>query len=154
MVPNDPHTLTETSHAFVEDLRAALNGAVDDSALTRGLYSTDASNYRVVPRAVLTPHSRDDVVAAVRIGHGESDDHQTIRDPEPCISLFRCHALSASVGCPLVNKSVASGCRKCARYCTVPFGNPLRDAHTAAAIGVVYMPVSACITRSGGARRR
>ncbi|MER6977642.1 FAD-binding oxidoreductase, partial [Streptomyces carpinensis] len=58
--------------AFLDDLRMRLGALVDDSSLTRALHSTDASNYRVVPLAVLVPKSRDDVVAAVRIAraHG------------------------------------------------------------------------------------
>ncbi|MGW0084769.1 FAD-binding and (Fe-S)-binding domain-containing protein [Streptomyces sp. NPDC003393] len=55
------------AEAFLDGLRARLGGLVDDSSLTTALYATDASNYRVVPLAVLTPRSKDDVVAAVRI---------------------------------------------------------------------------------------
>ncbi|MGV9348480.1 FAD-binding and (Fe-S)-binding domain-containing protein [Streptomyces spiralis] len=60
------------AEAFLDDLRARLGGLVDDSSLTTALYSTDASNYRVVPLAVLTPRAKEDVVTAVRIAraHG------------------------------------------------------------------------------------
>jgi len=44
-----------------------LNGVqdVDDSSLTRALYSTDASLYRVVPQVVVRPHDIDEVLATV-----------------------------------------------------------------------------------------
>src|SRR5580658_6452744 len=45
-------------------LRAELGPAVDASARRRAEYSSDASNYRVVPQAVVFPHSPDDVIAA------------------------------------------------------------------------------------------
>ncbi|WP_456030388.1 FAD-binding and (Fe-S)-binding domain-containing protein [Streptomyces werraensis] len=63
-----------TAEAFLDDLRGRLGDLVDGSSLTRALYSTDASNYRVVPQAVLMPRSKDDVIAAVGIAraHGIS----------------------------------------------------------------------------------
>ena len=36
---------------------------VDDSTLTRGIYSTDASLYRVVPQVVVRPRDIDEVQA-------------------------------------------------------------------------------------------
>ena len=39
---------------------------VDDSSLTRALYSSDASLYRVPPRAVAQPHDREELIALVR----------------------------------------------------------------------------------------
>lgn len=53
---------------LVELLRAAVGGAVDDGARRRAEYSTDASNYRVVPRVVVFPRSVDDILAAVEVG--------------------------------------------------------------------------------------
>lgn len=58
-------------HAAAQELvtelrRLGLEGTVDDSSLTRGLYSTDASNYRVVPEVVVLPRSKDDVIATVQ----------------------------------------------------------------------------------------
>ncbi|MFJ6386404.1 FAD-binding and (Fe-S)-binding domain-containing protein [Streptomyces sp. NPDC091972] len=66
---DDPTTPTET---FLDALRARFGDLVDGSSATRALYSTDASNYRVVPRCVLTPTSTDDVITAVGIAraHG------------------------------------------------------------------------------------
>ena len=58
------------------ELVAALRGHgirdVDGSALRRAEYSTDASNYRVVPRAVVFPRDADEVAAAVEVArkHG------------------------------------------------------------------------------------
>ncbi len=45
-------------------LRAELGPLVDASARRRAEYSSDASNYRVVPQAVVFPRSPDDVIAA------------------------------------------------------------------------------------------
>ncbi|WP_422934515.1 FAD-binding and (Fe-S)-binding domain-containing protein [Sinomonas sp. P47F7] len=58
--------------AFLAELRAALGDLVDDSSLARGLYSSDASNYRVVPEVVVLPESVEHVIAAVAIAraHG------------------------------------------------------------------------------------
>ncbi|MGZ5373999.1 MAG: FAD-binding oxidoreductase, partial [Aeromicrobium sp.] len=38
---------------------------VDDSTMTRALYSTDASLYRVVPQVVVRPRDADEVIATV-----------------------------------------------------------------------------------------
>ncbi|WP_283137138.1 FAD-binding and (Fe-S)-binding domain-containing protein [Rhizohabitans arisaemae] len=48
-------------------LRTRLRGEVDDSPRRRIEYSSDASNYRVPPRAVAFPRDEDDVIAAVGI---------------------------------------------------------------------------------------
>jgi FAD/FMN-containing dehydrogenase/Fe-S oxidoreductase len=60
------------AEAFLDALRGRLGDLVNGSSLTRALYSTDASNYRVVPQAVLTPKSTKDVITAVGIAriHG------------------------------------------------------------------------------------
>ena len=58
---------------LIHDLRGALGG---DNAhadrMTRILYSTDASNYQIMPLAVTFPRDADDVVAAHEIArkHG------------------------------------------------------------------------------------
>ncbi len=53
----------------VGDVVAALRrrgvGDVDDSTLTRGMYSTDASLYRVVPQVVVRPRDADEVAAVL-----------------------------------------------------------------------------------------
>ncbi len=51
----------------VAALRSAVRGAVDDSSRRRAEYSTDASNYRVVPEVVVFPRDRDDVLAALAV---------------------------------------------------------------------------------------
>ena len=44
-------------------LRRAGVADVDDSGLARALYSSDASLYRVLPRAVVRPRHADEIVA-------------------------------------------------------------------------------------------
>ncbi|MGW9402906.1 FAD-binding and (Fe-S)-binding domain-containing protein [Arthrobacter sp. NPDC055585] len=51
--------------ALLSDLRLALKGEVDDGASRRAQYSSDASNYRIAPLAVILPRDEDDVRAAV-----------------------------------------------------------------------------------------
>jgi FAD/FMN-containing dehydrogenase/Fe-S oxidoreductase len=57
--------------ASPRDLPAALRGAglseVDDSARRRAEYSTDASNYRVVPRVVVFPRHVEEAAAALDV---------------------------------------------------------------------------------------
>ena len=50
---------------LVRLLRSSVAGPVSVDAGTRALYTTDASNYRHVPMAVVLPRTLDDVVAAV-----------------------------------------------------------------------------------------
>lgn len=45
-------------------LKSRVSGDVHLDAYTRGLYSTDASIYQIMPAAVVAPRTRDDVVAA------------------------------------------------------------------------------------------
>src|SRR3954454_7588836 len=53
------------------DLTAALRragvGDVDDSGLARALYSSDASLYRVLPRAVVRPRHVDEMIATLEV---------------------------------------------------------------------------------------
>jgi FAD/FMN-containing dehydrogenase/Fe-S oxidoreductase len=55
----------------VSDLAAALRregvAEVDDSSLTRAMYSTDASLYRVVPRVVVRPRHSDEIAAVLAV---------------------------------------------------------------------------------------
>lgn len=51
----------------VHALRDVVRGDVDDSARRRAEYSTDASNYRVVPQVVVFPRDTDDVLAALSV---------------------------------------------------------------------------------------
>jgi FAD/FMN-containing dehydrogenase/Fe-S oxidoreductase len=52
---------------IVGRLRAVIGGEVSDSTLRRAQYSTDASNYRVVPRVVVVPRDTDDILAALDV---------------------------------------------------------------------------------------
>lgn len=52
---------------LVNELRRAGVSEVDTSNLSRALYSTDASLYRVVPTAVAFPKSADEVIAALNV---------------------------------------------------------------------------------------
>lgn len=53
--------------ALVASLRAAVDGEVSDSTLRRAEYTTDASNYRVVPQVVVIPRSVEDALAAIEV---------------------------------------------------------------------------------------
>ncbi|MCL1897284.1 MAG: FAD-binding oxidoreductase [Micrococcales bacterium] len=52
---------------LVASLRQVINGRVDASPLTRGLYSSDASNYRVVPEVVVWPRDAEELAAVASI---------------------------------------------------------------------------------------
>jgi FAD/FMN-containing dehydrogenase/Fe-S oxidoreductase len=67
-VTDDLRTRTDV----VAALRSSVRGAVDDSSRRRAEYSTDASNYRVVPQVVVFPQDPDDVQAALAVArdHG------------------------------------------------------------------------------------
>ncbi|GAA4418652.1 FAD-binding and (Fe-S)-binding domain-containing protein [Georgenia halophila] len=56
-----------TTRDVVEELRAAVDGEVDDSDRRRAEYSADASNYRVVPQVVVSPRDADDALAALDV---------------------------------------------------------------------------------------
>jgi FAD/FMN-containing dehydrogenase/Fe-S oxidoreductase len=57
----------EAPGALERDLRAALEGEVRFDAVSRALYSTDASVYQIVPRGVVVAKTREDVVRTVAI---------------------------------------------------------------------------------------
>jgi FAD/FMN-containing dehydrogenase/Fe-S oxidoreductase len=52
---------------LVAELRRAGLTDVDDTTITRALYSSDASLYRVVPRVVVRPRHVDEVIATVAV---------------------------------------------------------------------------------------
>ncbi len=52
---------------FAAALREAIDGEVDGSKRRRAEYSTDASNYRVVPQVVAMPRDADDLIAALAV---------------------------------------------------------------------------------------
>lgn len=62
-----PDAAAQPTPDVVAALRSAVGGAVDDSSRRRAEYSTDASNYRVVPQVVVFPRDTDDVLAALEV---------------------------------------------------------------------------------------
>src|SRR4051812_35040363 len=58
---------TERDGELVAALRRAGVTDVDDSGLARALYSSDASLYRVLPRAVVRPRHADEIVATLAV---------------------------------------------------------------------------------------
>ena len=60
-------TVSIDTAALQQALQEQLEGEVRFDEGSRGLYSTDASNYRQVPIGVVIPRSLDDVVAAVAL---------------------------------------------------------------------------------------
>src|SRR5699024_1255473 len=63
-------TIVDRIQHITAQLTELLDGDVDTTSLTRAIYSTDASNYRVVPDIVVLPRHADDVVAAVKLARG------------------------------------------------------------------------------------
>lgn len=59
--------MTTTEKSLLEALEAVVEGEVAADATTLATHSTDASNYRHVPLAVVRPRSTDDVLAALRV---------------------------------------------------------------------------------------
>src|SRR5215203_6755063 len=59
---------SETGH-LQRELATAIQGEVRFDAVSRALYSTDASVYQIQPAGVVVPRSREDVVRAVSICH-------------------------------------------------------------------------------------
>src|SRR5438128_1925059 len=64
-------TLTpDSARAHVQDFLAALKpdlrGEAHADAMTKALYSTDASNYQIEPLAVVIPKDQNDVIATVK----------------------------------------------------------------------------------------
>jgi FAD/FMN-containing dehydrogenase/Fe-S oxidoreductase len=59
---------TDDLTSAIAALHARVAGEVDDSTRRRAEYSTDASNYRVVPDVVLFPRSDEDVAAVLEVG--------------------------------------------------------------------------------------
>jgi FAD/FMN-containing dehydrogenase/Fe-S oxidoreductase len=58
---------TSAAADLVDSLRRAGLTDVDDSGLARALYSSDASLYRVLPRAVVRPRHVDEIVATLEV---------------------------------------------------------------------------------------
>src|SRR6476620_8577592 len=62
-----PTRPTREDDGLLTALRGAGLAEVDDSGLARALYSSDASLYRVLPRAVVRPRHPDEIVAALEV---------------------------------------------------------------------------------------
>ncbi len=76
---------------FEQELRAGFSGEVYFDNTMRGLYATDASNYQIMPIAVVVPRDEEDVIRAVNVatnqkvsilprGAGTSLAGQTVSD--------------------------------------------------------------------------
>ena len=61
--PENPTGAAAAPSDLVAELRRRGVDDVDDSPLTRALYSTDASLYRILPQVVARPRSTDEIVA-------------------------------------------------------------------------------------------
>jgi FAD/FMN-containing dehydrogenase/Fe-S oxidoreductase len=61
--------VTQTPPDLVGELRRRGISDVDDSTLTRALYSSDASLYRVVPQVVVRPRHPDELSAILDVSH-------------------------------------------------------------------------------------
>src|ERR1041385_2020960 len=57
--------LTIDAGALEKELHAAVRGEVRFGGADRGMYASDASNYRMIPLGVILPRDAQDVVAAV-----------------------------------------------------------------------------------------
>jgi FAD/FMN-containing dehydrogenase len=68
--PNGAHSFAAA--ALQDVLQRRIAGEVRFDAVSRMLYSTDASNYQIDPVGVVIPASRDDVLATIQIAaqHG------------------------------------------------------------------------------------
>jgi len=56
---------------LVKALQGSINGDVRFDHISRTLYSTDASIYQIMPIGVVIPRDPEDIVATLRIAHGE-----------------------------------------------------------------------------------
>ncbi len=52
---------------IAQALRAVMQGEVDESSRRRAEYSSDASNYRVVPQVVAFPRDTGDILAVAEV---------------------------------------------------------------------------------------
>ncbi|WP_341954278.1 FAD-binding and (Fe-S)-binding domain-containing protein [Salinibacterium sp. TMP30] len=67
-----PDTSLQDRSDVVHALHSAVGGEVDDSTRRRAEYSSDASNYRVVPEVVVFPRDTDDVLATLAVSRDSS----------------------------------------------------------------------------------
>ena len=57
----------ETASVLQAELEARVQGEVRFDAVSRMLYSTDASNYQIDPIGVVIPRTQDDVIGAITL---------------------------------------------------------------------------------------
>ena len=69
-----PLKVIQSGEALQRQLEAQIEGEVRFDAVSRALYSTDASVYQIHPLGVVVPKSRADIVRAVNLAraHGAS----------------------------------------------------------------------------------
>lgn len=60
------------STSLLDDLRDANSGEVDATPRRRAEYSTDASNYRLLPQVVVFPRTRSDVVSILEVARSHA----------------------------------------------------------------------------------
>src|SRR5450631_936669 len=60
-------SIAVSSGELADALRKAGLGGIDTASRRRAEYSSDASNYRVVPAVVAFPRSADEIVAALTV---------------------------------------------------------------------------------------
>ncbi len=82
----------ELTADFADALRARVQGSVHTDSMTRALYATDASLYKMMPRAVLVPRSVEDVQAALT-----------------CAAEYRIPLLARGGGSSLAGQTVGPG---------------------------------------------
>jgi FAD/FMN-containing dehydrogenase len=66
---SDDHAIQDMGGQLERRIRAATSGEVSSKLATRALYSSDASNYRILPSLVVAPNSIADVSATLAICH-------------------------------------------------------------------------------------
>ena len=81
---------TTTAVDLVRELRAAVRGEVGTSTRVRAEYSTDASNYRVVPRVVVAPRDTDDLLAVHEVARATGTP-LTLRGAGTSVEIGRAH---------------------------------------------------------------
>ncbi|RZW12873.1 MAG: FAD-binding oxidoreductase, partial [Desulfobulbaceae bacterium] len=59
----------QTNNDIFSQLSAAIDGDLLDSDLSRSLYSSGASLYRILPRAIVQPRTAEDLVATVKFAN-------------------------------------------------------------------------------------
>ena len=64
-MPNAIALPAEVTELVLTLKRRGLGGVIDSTRLTRALYSSDASLYRVVPQAVARPRTVDDLLSVL-----------------------------------------------------------------------------------------